>query len=368
MSELSLTQIKKDEYEILTGELVLLGTGDVQLPNGERIPPSQFSSKAKWQYSRLILGRKMADLKYEQYLKATFNTLKTYSTQDALVILFQEALRQKQRTLQFFVKEVPDKRSKDPNAKIKIVHAVATQKLHSLLSEDEVKSIIHEYYTKKGAEHVPTYGYSSYLLERVVTDLGGWKLGLVFDTGKINTDRAIRIGAELYVEKCTNKVSFLNFKGFEGDFQPISARILRVKDEGTRERIVNALEQIDFQADKIANKIMENGRQKISLEDATKIVFVLGKSYNIGEKVRNWVLEEFKKIPDDKKTTFELSMILSNAPINPACPIKENVKNARASLSTMAGIVLAYSNVQELIQKCDEQIKKLQQKIQEEMR
>jgi len=351
---------KKDEYEIQTGELTFSSTGEIILPSGEKLLPSQFSAKAKWQYARLILGRKIADLKHEELKK-------NYSTEDALTLLFQDALRQRrQRILQFFVKEVSDKRSNNKDATIRIVHAVATQKLHSLLSRDEVRQIIHDHYTSKGAEYVSTYGYSTYLLERVETDLGGWKLGLVFDTGAINTDKAIRVGAELYIEKCTNLVSFLNFKGFKGDFQPINTRILRVTDEGTKERITQALDKINFQTDKITNKIMENGKQKINFEDATKIVLVLGKAYNIGEKVRSWVLREFKKVPEDKKTTFELSMILSNAPINPSCPIKSSVKQARASLSTIAGIVLAYSNIQELIIQVGEKIKEMETKIKEE--
>ncbi|MBC7091524.1 MAG: hypothetical protein H5T50_06405 [Nitrososphaeria archaeon] len=354
------TQIK-DEYEIVQGILSLDTRGNIILPNGEAFTPEQFSVKAKWQYARLMLGKKLADNKYFQYTQK-------YGKEKALDCIVNEALLvQPQRQLQFFIKEVVDKRSKNPNATVRIVCAIATLK-HSLIPREEVKKIIHDYYMSKGAEYKNAFGYQTYYLQRIETDLGGWKLGISFDTGKINTDKAIKIGASLYIEKCTNVVSFLGFRGFGGDFQPINTRILRVTDEGTKDRIVQTLKAIDFQAEKIASKIMENGKQKITFEDASKIIYVLGKSYQIGEKVRNWLLEEFKRIPDEYKTSYELAMVLSNAPINPMCPIKENTKNARANLSTIAGIVLAYSDIKELITKCDEQIKAWTEKLQEEMR
>lgn len=359
LNEVQVQKIEKDEYEIIQGKLWLDYHGNFILPNGEAFTPEQFSVKAKWQYARLILGRKMADNKF-------FNYAQQYGKSKALDCIVVEATAQPQKYLQFIIKEVPDKRSNNPNAKIKIVYAIATLK-HSLIPRDEVKKIIHDYFISKGAEYKNAFGYQTYYLERIETDLGGWKLGISFDTGKISTDKAIRIGASLFIEKCTNIVSFLGFRGFGGDFEPINTRILRITDEGTRDRIIATLKQIDFQAQKIADKIMENGKQKITFEDASKIVFVLGKSYQIGEKVRNWILQEFKKIPDEYKTTYELAMVLSNAPINPLCPIKENVKNARANLSTISAIVLSYSNIQELISKCDEQIKKLEEKMKEEM-
>ena len=338
----------RETYTVLTGEISYGATGTITLPNGESFLLEQFSSKAKWQYARLIFGRKLADLKYQE--------LKHISSKDALNMIFLQALKEGQRPLQFIIKEVPDKRSKDPSATVKIVHSVASQK-HSLISEEEVQKIIHDYYARNGAEYHNILGYQIYLLKRVETDLGGWKLGLAFDTGKINTDKAIRIGAHLYVEKCTNSVSFLNFRGFGGDFEPISNRILRITDKGTKERIVSTLERIDFQADKIANKIMENGRQKLTLQDAYKIVYILCKAYQIGQKVQNWLLQEFNRIPDEHRTTYELAMIISNSAITPLCPLKENIKGAKASLSTIAGIILSYSNIQELIQKCDNQLK-----------
>ena len=164
------------------------------------VDPREINAKSKWSYSRLVLGRQVADETYKELKEIIKNNGEKYKKdlkdhhgdhkKLALTKLFDKALNE------------------EPSEPLQIllcgekIKCIASSKIHSLITRDEVRGIIREVFMKEGIRHhlIPQIQKNAPITLGVVntevkTEFGDWKVGLAIHTGDILTNRAIKIGS-----------------------------------------------------------------------------------------------------------------------------------------------------------------------------
>jgi len=363
----------------IIGALSIKDDNIVVIPDqGEPIKTNKASPKAKWAYARLVLGRRIADESYRNYINAITPLIrkniidKKYKGKEsayALDQIFHEALRSSPKEpLQIFV----------DNGK---VVSIATNRVHSLISPIEVRDIIVETFQSQGLKgiNIPQIQDNNpiylTLAKQVETEFGLWQVGMAIHSGDILTNKAIKVGSFIRIESCMNPLMWLNGGGWSHPFRNIEGkldrdilgrgRIYLLNDRVLRwnekteivPRLKATINQVKNSVDNVVDFLTENGKQKLKLSEAQVIIDALFSSYHLGDTVKEFTFNQFSKLSEEDRTVYELAMITSNLAINPEAPIKEDAKYARANLSTISAIMLSYRDIQDLVKKCDERIR-----------
>ncbi|MGB9659285.1 MAG: hypothetical protein ACPLY9_01985 [Nitrososphaerales archaeon] len=366
-------------YQLIIGALGRRDNNVVVISDqGEPIKASKVAPKAKWAYARLVLGRRIADEIYHNYINSITPLIrkniidKNYHGKEsayALDQIFQEALRSSPKEpLQIFVKG-------------ERVVSIATSRIHSLISPSEVRDIIVETFQSQGLTSIsipqiqannPIYITSA---KSVETEFGLWQVGMAIHSGDVLTNKAIKIGSFIRIESCMNPLMWLNGGGWSNPYRNIEGkldrdilgrgRIYLLNDRVLRwrekteivPRLKQTIEQVRNSVDNVVDFITENGKQKLKLSEAQAVIDALFSSYHLGDTVKEFAFSQFSKLNEEDRTVYELAIITSNLAINPEAPIKEDAIYARANLSTISAIMLSYRDIQDLVKKCNERIR-----------
>lgn len=300
----------------------------------ETLNINSWHGKAIWSYLRLHNGKRIDALIKE---RLGGERMADHEMKTILGDLFPK----QQRTLQFIM-------SADNQ-----VIAVATTR-HLVTPPEMVYRTAEEILGKKLTMSSKLDGGSV-----LVRKVAGLRYGIQISGGSITTRFAIRVGALIRVELCFNPLSWLgvgNFKRF--GITSAYERVLRIqRTTELRPRLVQAIYNGKHGLKKLRGQIQHAKKVSLSETQARILTFAMCKSYGLGRRTMETVLERFTQ---EKQTQYGLAMALSWVAEHGELKktAEDRTSHARQSLSTVGAGVLLIDDVPKTTEKSQAWLKK----------
>jgi len=274
----------------------------IRTEEGERISISGIHGRAAWSWLRLQAGRRIDDeikqaIEAEaQRRKMEVKDLPRDVRYDVVLGMLEQMLENTQRPVQYII---------DGD----YVKAVASTQ-HLLIPPEEVQAVANQILAERGGLKFKTDPILEGLVATDEKEVAGLYLGFHLHPGDILTRRAISVSSWIYTILCTNPLTWAGIGNF-GRFGIGSEheRVLRIqKKSELRPRLEKAIDEAAKNIDTLKQMVEYAKKNKVDPKEARVILTAFSKSYGIGDKVIQELLE---RLNVEDKTTWGMSQAAS---------------------------------------------------------